>query len=351
MFCIRCGYQNPDEANFCFHCGQTMNIHTPQQTPQEHGTFVPPVQNQIPNPYPAPPTQQVNYSYSEAPHYASPPPVARRSSTRIFVDRPTTSKEYIKDHSPAQKAIKKTASSPAFLIATIAYTLAIFLTSWLQITDIQMFNAFFGYISISELHQFETVFYVVSLIASSVPTAIVIIGLWKIFASGVSKSNAPLNPSGLVMIRVIATIDKIVGIITIIVVEFALLPLLRTLSGDSDFIFYIALGFMSAFLILFVVYLFKIVTTIEVVITSVSSGIPFSSDVSGFVAVMNFIMSAIIIIFGLSIYNYSPIFLLSIFLLAISLICFGITIFMYKGKMNRIIYAESSEGSLNTQLW
>ena len=338
-FCPNCGQQLEDADVFCPSCGQ--NTETVQENVQPEPQFTP-----------APPPQ-----YQAPQFYTSPP------SNEAGLNQPIL-------------ALKRTATSAPFIIGAILFTVSAVLSVILSVVaSPSLYYLFLDFlysqgINVSSV-SISTVSSVISAVISSIPTFLVILGLWLTVGAGGNKNNDRFSTAGLTIIKVIQIIT-LIGVcicfgIAVVACIIALIAIgvnggsnagLSLVAGIFGFLFLIA-----AFVFMLIFYI-KVLKTIGAAKKVAATGMP-NRGASGFVAVMLFIVGVSGVISALMLFFFSAVLgnvfydvsrnlridysliemLLSRFaifggisslLSALADIFFGITIFKFKGAMNRL---------------
>lgn len=307
MFCKHCGTENAEGAAFCKNCGTNISQATPVQA---------------------------------APTYTAP----------VYMAPVVKVKPPLSSH-PVLNVVKQIASSPLFLVAIIAFSLNL-LVSLFALTNIG--NSFtymlyevldeFGRAVPYEVYEFidqisdvgSAVFGVFGIIAL-IPSIIVCIGLWMTYGSAVSRVSDGMKTAGLTMIKVVVIIELVSYCVLLTLVDFLLIFGIVASAMSPEYIagalvalFVILLIVVTALLVLDIVYLAKIVKSINTAKNTIITGEP-SDDISGFVAVWTFVKA------GALLFSLITSFLASALSMT-SLICFGILMFKYKNKMSALIY-------------
>jgi len=300
MFCSNCGIENAEGSAFCKNCGK------PLSAPVAPASVY------------TPPAEAVN------------PPLSVN---------------------PVLSAVKKVASSPLFLVAIIAYSVQI-LATIVNSTSIGAKVEMFLYSMLDEIgyaapYEFYEIVdaisrigdipYVVGTIIGLIPTILICVGLWKTYSSAASRASDTMKTSGLTMIKVVTIIQLVWVCIGLAVVELLLMLIVVAVAAANIYesgiiiavLVFMVIIFAAAF-VLDIIYLAKIIKSINTAKNSISTGIP-SDKVSSFVAVWTFIGAA-----GM-LFSLATSFLLSAAAIT-SLICFGILIFKYKSAMKALMY-------------
>ena len=344
-FCPNCGQQLEDADVFCPKCGQ--NTEAVQENVQPAPQYTP-----VPEPQP------LYQAPQPAPQFYAPP-----AANETGLNQPIL-------------ALKRTATSAPFIIGAILFTVSAILSVILSVvTSPYLYYLFFDYLYAQGINvsyvSLNTASSVISAVISSIPTLLVILGLWLTVGAGGNKNNDRMSTAGLTIIKVIRILGLIGFCICFGILLIASIIGLIALGVNGGRYSGPGLGVgILGFLILIGVFVFGLIFLIKVLKTIgaakkvAATGMP-NNGASGFVAVMLFIagisgiFSALMLIFfsaffGNVVYDvsreikldYSVLEVLisrfalfgGIALLISSLadIFFGITIFKFKGAMNRL---------------
>ena len=310
-FCPYCGQQLEDADVFCPSCGQ--NTEAVQENVQPEPQFTPASQ-----PQPQPQYQQPQYQvpqYQPAPQYYAP----QAGQTGL---------------NPSILALKKAVSSAPSIIAAILFTLGTVLSLALNM----MSSAQLSSILSSALYEtmkinVSTSSSYVEAILLSIPSFLIILGIWLTIGAAANKNNDRMSTGGLTLIKVIQIIFLVVTCIVFAVLLIAAVILVATTgrigsSYNSSSPFAAAL---VSFLLLTGVFVFVLIFNIKVLKTIGSAksvaatGMP-NNKASGFVAVMLFICSVFGIIFSF--------------------------LFMFiSGLMNELVYSITRELNVNVPIY
>lgn len=369
MFCPNCGVKNEDGVAFCKNCGTKLGNIAPvrdqtadQSNIQTDATIQQPVEVEQPREVFAPTAQQPALAQQAAPaEHATPAapyaPVVRAAQPR--------------SNHPVLKTVKDIGASPLFLIAVIAFTAALFFNLVSIFTrgsaSIYSLNEALGRFGIDELNGtlYQMNDYLKAIgVFGLIPSAIYLIGLWLIFAGAQQRGSAGMPTAGLTTIKVMAIIALVFVCIALALSEIVCVLAIIGIAGYysyanvlprdygydgaenmvSTFATAILVGLAIGVLIvyvLFIVYEAKIISTINAVKSTILTGNP-NYKVSGFVAVMNFII-AFFSLFGLFAGGFAA--MLAETCSITALICFGILIFKYKSAMIRLLSPQEKNAS------
>lgn len=307
MYCQRCGAQTPDGMMYCQNCGAPLEG---APRPAAGGFAPPPVQ-------PVAPAQPTN---------------------------------------PVLAFLKSQAASPLFLTGAIAFSLSLLfqlggafsvgnsLRQMLRfMMDMAPSSAYdYEYYAMQEalsmIGRSTSMGAVIGALIGMIPSILVAIGMWLVFATARDKSGMPMKTTGLTMIRVISIIRVVCTILALVGIE-ALIVLFAFSAGDDDILLpvIIIMLVVAVFYLVALFYHVKVVATLATMRDSVQSLTP-SEDVSLFVAVCNYIIVAgqVISTFtSLSVGNVLG--ALGNLAMGVSYIVFGIFLFDYKNKMGILL--------------
>lgn len=303
MYCPKCGQPCADGMKFCEHCGAPLQDAAPQ------------------------PVQQ--------PYYSPAPAVG-----------------------PVLNTLKKLATSPLYLTAIIAYSCMVLFniaasvagkSGLLGMLDTYLSLAMrYGGYSMGELSYLldqmdQTLPFLRgaslgSALVGQIPSILIAVGLWLIFASAVDKSGMPMKTTGLTIIKVITIISLIGNVLILVVVEGLVIFGTATVAKYDDSAVGVGVVIMLVVLValgLGVLMNIKTISTIGTMQKTIQTEQP-SDKVSTYVAVMSILsgIGAIIGMLGLG----SVFSVLSGLGNAVASICFAVFIFQYRSKM-RILMA------------
>ena len=181
-FCPNCGQQLEDADVFCPNCGQ--NTEAVQENVQPEPQFTP-----APQPQPQP-----------QPLYQA-PPFSAPASNETGLNQPILE-------------LKRTATSAPFIIGAILFTISAILSIITSIVASPMFYELIQDFLYSQrinvsLVSLNTASSVISAVISSIPTLLVILGLWLTVGAGGNKNNDRMSTAGLTIIKVIQIISLI----------------------------------------------------------------------------------------------------------------------------------------------
>lgn len=306
MFCPKCGTQNSDNSTFCQNCGAALK--------QEAAAI-----NTVP---------------------AQPQPDAQAYNR--------ASQKPLRSPYPAINILKNLGTSPVFLFAVIAFTVSLIFSIFASfqtassITDIvyqfsYQFDISFDYSQY--LDNIESLSYA-SIIIGMIPKIVAAVGLWLIFAAAAEKtSGGRMSTVGLTIMKVLQIIFLVLVCLFAALFLFLIASVIVQLSvasrytyeyGYSLIIVITAAVFVCAIIALYIVYLSKVITTINTAKKVAVTGIA-NNKVSIFVAVFNFVMAGLSLLTLVNAYSFSNI--IAVLGEIASLICFGVVIFNYKSAM------------------
>ncbi len=299
---------------------------------------------------------------SEVPQYQQPAPVHVSSvQTRVVVEEPSTpqiseeerraEEEEIERKNEEIKAKKKEivreqlrslVSSPLFLIGVISFCIATVLTFTSYIIEgspiTELIYELKTMISIPELdNEIIDIMGIGGAFFLIIPNIVVITGMWLTFGALKSSGTKRISTAGLVMIKVIANIQKVLMIVLSVLIGAGLLIAMIALIQDCTQIVYpmlVTVPTVAALMIVLIIYQSKVISTISAIQLAVTHEEAYGEDISIFVSVINFIVGALIAVLVLfsavsgslfvGIWNLS---------FAVTYIAFGVFLIVYKKKM------------------
>lgn len=310
MFCKDCGTQLENGAHFCPNCGSAQAVPPPVQP------VTPPVQPSTPPAEPA-----------------------------TFADK-------------VRATAKKVGSSPAFLAATICFTLTLLL-NLLSLTSASGTFAYGDLFADQDLLAYIESLSLITGFINMLPSVLIAIGLLSTYSSCVSR-KPKVNTAGLTMIFVVKLVQLVFTCLALLV---ALIPMIIVYDTEqwqfngADAAFekafclaiIITLAVVFAFVLLFYI---KLCTTVTNVRSTLQTGVP-NKRASRFVGIVCFISGAFLILNGIGelmnaglqtlngFYGESlsyTLFLagISTLLNAATQILFGVLIFSYRSKMKAL---------------
>jgi hypothetical protein len=303
MYCRRCGTKNNDNDGFCVNCGASLQS---AQTPE----------------YQSAPNPQGNRGYG-----------ARK---------------------PLAMTLKEHVTSPLFLTAIIAYSAALLLnlvsvlsginslSSWLNrlmsiagLDEIYSYSFSMGFNAVSRVATALTV-------VTNLPTILITVGLWLIFASGKDAQSYSVKPLGFSFIRGVEIYYLVTSCIGAVIVEIILLVAVAGLSeyGGAGIVFVLMLLAGGCFAAV-IIYHLKAVRMIATIQQTVITGKP-NSNIPKYVMIMTFILGGFAGISALTSLVSSFIYFLAEACSATACITFGILLNQYTKIM-------TTEGSASVQ--
>lgn len=311
MYCPNCGQYCADGMKFCEHCGATLQDPMQQAAQQ-------PVQNPVQQPY-----------YNPAPVVG-----------------------------PVLDTVKKLMTSPLYLTAAIAYSCEILFSvalavagagGWLDLLEYYlgwgMRRA--GYSSwelsylmdeINDAVPFLRGVTLGSALVEQIPSILMAVGIWLVFASAMDKSGGPMKTTGMTITKVITMIGLIGKILLLFIVEGVIIFVIAAASHYDDSI--IGIGIFIIILVLLAMGLsilmnVKILETVGTMQKTIQMG-QLSDKVSAYVAVMLIISG---IGSAINILGFKHIFVILHNLSGVvASIGFAVFIFQYRNKM-RVLMA------------
>ncbi len=307
MFCSKCGIENADGTQYCKNCG------APLKAPGASG--------------PAPDGQ--NFMQNGAPYFnVAPPPML----------------------SPAAVAVKRVCSSPAALVAIVAYTLGVivqFITSFVNFSNTNYLYIFlrrygldFG--ELEEYIQRLSSTSLVSAIIGIIPSVLIAVGLWLAYTSAAQKGV--IKTAGITLIKVILIITLV---FLCIIFSFALIVLIVAAGAAGEYFGSEGGAAVAVVLVVFLVvavltilFYAKAIQTSNAVSRTLRFGAP-SNKASSFLAVAAIVIGVFDFIgafLPMAIFNgsFDALSFISSLISAVSFITFGVFVFMYRGAMNAL---------------
>lgn len=317
MFCPNCGCQNGDGAAFCRGCGAPLEA--PRNAEGPGAPYRPPVS---PNPY---------------------EPVRPEGSVH-----------------PVLGAVKTMGSSAMVLVAIIAFSLAGLLS---LISVIQGASSYLVALNLlSELDiginlsvegwRWATT---AIMVIGMIPTVLMILGMWMTYASAANRREPGMKTAGLTLIKVVVIINAVcMGI----VLGLLLLACIIAMSAGSNMRYSGYYGYsgystmrtgetflmimtavLVAVMVLAIVYYVKIVSTINTMKRTITTGVP-SDRVSAFAAVMAIIggvFSAISVVSVIKNGVYTVGGVVGSLCSVVAAITFGAFLFTYRRTMRSLV--------------
>ncbi len=315
MFCPNCGAQNENEATFCKNCGAKLAASQGEPQAQPAEAFTP----NAAQPQPA-------NSYTNYAPYQAPVP-----------------------ENPVIGTVKRVAASPVFLTAVILFTVSLVMEIISSFAPSNALVSFlydfarengFGYEMRQFLNEYDFLLEqdVAGILFSSAPTIVMAVGLWLIYAAAKKPNASGMSSAGLTVAKVMTIISLV--LISIVTALFAIAFLgvsvgLNYADGIPDFAFGIVYGIMfvvAVAFVLYIVYLAKIIQSLNTVKNTVNSGIA-SDKVSGFVGVMCYIVGVITALNSISGLLFSVPTFLSSLCSGVATVLFGVVLFRYRNAM------------------
>ena len=259
-----------------------------------------------------------------------------------------------------RRVARRLGSSPAYLIASVAFTLYMLLFTVFAVRVIGALTGAErywrgGYISglFSErITEREAVMWVVYCGISVLFSVLITAGLWITFGSAVKRGSDRMSGAGLTMIKVVTIIRLVLFCIFFALVLFGALigGLIQGAVNDAfEFAelrevgilyFLLMTSILVGFMVMGILYYAGILRTLNAVRSSLQTGIP-NPGASGYVAVMNFLMTTGLLYLTLRVFRTDgALFGLALLCLCVSLCTFGVCIFQYRGAMTEAAAAE-----------
>lgn len=271
----------------------------------------------------------------------------------------------VQSGNPVIDAIKKLGSSPLFLTAVIAYTIAIILSpissalvsgSPAFMSYIYQMEEIFGsdyyplyyFMNSSEGAVLRTIVTLITTFIEMIPVILIATGLWIIFISARDRKSDRIRTTGFTIIKVIIIISLVFLCLWLAVAELFLLIAFVIAANN-----YYGASVVSVFGVLMViiplcftigiVYYVKVIKTLNTVKRAATTAVP-CERVSRFVGICCFISATISAIGSVNVisnlisgYGFMFTLFLSGICNAVSSASFGILIFKYRKRMTEII--------------
>lgn len=360
MICPKCGQSCLDDATFCYNCGskleslpavqpapqaapndestQYTTIPTPEDRQQANPQCSQPVNPQYGQQYTPQVQPQFNpqYAYQYNPNYA-----------HTYSQQPATNWSTPSSETAAKvlETVKTVGTSPLFLIAVILFSVSVLL-SFINslIPSVQapeyiseladLFEMFDMGDILDELYESAGSVSIVSAVTGIIPGALLVTGMWMTYTF---LMRGRMQTSGLTMIKVIVIIDLVALSVVLGLVELILVFALTVASGlgnadEAAIVIGVLIIVLAAAMALLIVYYAKLNKTINVVKSTVVTGIP-SDRVSPYVAIFNFVSGGISALASLTSFNSGVLDAISSFCSSVAIILFGAVILVYRGRM------------------
>ena len=291
MFCTNCGKENQDGMRFCQYCGTPLTQGRPAPQPDAYVPQMPMV-------------------------------------------------------SPVMQALKRLASSPLYITAAVAYSCAILfnvlgavtggnanLLSYLSmLNDLGVSTRELDYALGSVMGTLGGVS-LVSVLLGQVPSILVAVGIWMVFAGAVDRSGRPMQTGGLTLIRVIQIISLVGQILLVFLLEILLIAATVGISRYSDDVVPVMVTAMVLVILIMglgILYSFKLVQTLGTMQRTIRTQKPLTR-ISGYVAVLAIVVGVFTLLTVLVAGGFFS--ALAILCSAVASICFGVFLFQYRSSM------------------
>lgn len=291
MFCTNCGKENQDGMRFCQYCGTPLTQGQPAPQPDAYVPQMPMV-------------------------------------------------------SPVMQALKRLASSPLYITAAVAYSCAILfnvlgavtggnanLLSYLSmLNDLGVSTRELDYALGSVMGTLGGVS-LVSVLLGQVPSILVAVGIWMVFAGAVDRSGRPMQTGGLTLIRVIQIISLVGQILLVFLLEILLIAATVGISRYSDDVVPVMVTAMVLVILIMglgILYSFKLVQTLGTMQRTIRTQKPLTR-ISGYVAVLAIVVGVFTLLTVLVAGGFFS--ALAILCSAVASICFGVFLFQYRSSM------------------
>ena len=380
MFCPNCGTKNDDNVVFCKNCGTKINgvKQSESPAPTEAQPPVAPAEPVVDTP--ATPEVPVAPVAADIPETTAEPVAPVEPIVAAAVDTPAApvapvtpvytpaapapavSASAPRSKHPVLKVVKDMGASPLFLVAAITFSAAIFFSfiGLFTLSDSVSFlnkilnSAGIGGYDGALLYQYKGLTVGMGIIGL-IPSVIYAIGIWSVFAAANNRRSDGMSTAGLTTIKVMEIIGLVfacIGLAAVLILAVVGFAGIRTLGGyignyGSNYssvvsdvlpvVFVTLMIGVAIGLVLVIIYAAKIISSINTVKRTILTG---NADyrVSGFVAVMNFII-AFFSLFSAFSGSFAT---LSTVCSIASLICFGILLFKYKSAMLKLIRPDAN---------
>lgn len=362
MICPQCGRET--SGKFCPFCGAKLN--TEAAAPQAANPV-----NQQNREYAS--NQPYNpgfaYNQNQNPGYAP--------NQGYMPNRPATSYQGAPagalGQSPAIQALRKVATSPAFLLALLLYTVGFLFSTYINIKNLGIYFDYLDYYKRSSL-QGQIIGNIVGTFLSILLSVATVTALWSIFASAANKTKERIGTGGLTYFKVIYIIGLVFACIALL--AFVVLLVVVATKDSNSFlrILYkeidsalgnagydlptygnlrtflcILVGIALLIMVFTVIYFVKIIKSINTAKRVIQTGVP-DDRVSVFVGVITIIIAVFGVINGIRVFAelretmalmnmnktlaifYGIITIVS----AVSTLCFAITLFQFRSAMRRL---------------
>lgn len=322
MFCPKCGHAVESGDKFCTSCGTPL---------REEAAPTP-----TPDPTPAPQPETDFSAQSPDFDFSVGQPEPRPSTKAASLASPF--------------AIRNALTSPAALVALIALTTTMVL-KLLGLFDIHYVTYDFMYGMDIDFYDIYAISIVFSLL-SAAPSVLIVIGSWMTYASAIAGQS---KTTGLTMVRVALIILLVLMCVILGLCEIVLLVAVSMFSFGSPQYYFSSYGssmntaavmqgvFVFAFiaiaaaLVLIIIYYVKAYKMTGVMRNTLATGIP-SDRISGFVAVMQFILGGCTALSTLSaLHDGGILTILGGICSATAAISFGVFLFGYRSKMRALM--------------
>lgn len=317
-FCQNCGTELTNDAAFCQNCG--VPAHKEQQSAQ-------------PQPQPQP---QPQYNYVPQPRYTAAPAT------------------------PAIAVLKKVASSPLCLTGIIAFTLTLVLNLINAMSVGNIINTIIGNLynlaysldsyELYEMLEMITPYINGGLISSGagivsffsmLPSILIAVGLWLIFAAAINKKTSGFSTTGLTIIKVITIINLVFcsigyGLSGVILLIFACILAAEGIPAALIIMLIFILIFAGA-VALSIIYYAKTIKSLNSAI-GIAANTNISAYASSYVGVICWIAAITGLFSIITAFGFAG--KLSALCSCVASACFGMLIFKFKGQMNMLLFSQ-----------
>ena len=225
MICPNCGKETA--GKFCPYCGTAMHTENPAvpsgaSTPwKQNAPAAPQAPAQTPAPAISPaPGQTPPQSYAPAPGY---------TPQQGYDPAPQAEGVYMPQSplgdTPARQLIRRLATSPAYVIAALAFTIQFVLFV------IRGVNLIPVYLDSLKYYRGDSIIALISFSLNGLVSLILLIALWVNFGSAANKRNAQMCTGGLTTFKVFSVLSVIV--FALLIVALVILTVVLLIAGQN----------------------------------------------------------------------------------------------------------------------
>ena len=314
MFCTNCGKACADNAAFCTNCGKKLTVNAVRPTPAQPAAPVSPAAPQPPRP-------------------------AAQPAQPIPSDGPI-------------QALKRVATSPTYLTAAIALSVAS-LFSFLQFIfgGVSTIDSLYDLLYDLDLeYLLDDVYYygygsvssttVIGAFLAMIPTLLILAGVWMIFTAARDPYNSGMSTSGLTLLKVMQIISLVCGCIAAVTMTVVCVIIIGMIgqyrdAGPIVALILFVLILLAALMALMIVYEIKAIQSIDAAKATIATGVV-SGKISGFVGVMAIVFGGFAALSGLGQLFTSVYAGLSSLGGATASIAFGMVVFAAKNELQNV---------------